>query len=267
MNFSGQLGQDEIPIEPIKYTFPEDKLKLGALPFKWHIPIILETIFETEGILKLMTAVMLERSIIVVSEDQAKISSVILGLIEMIQPFQWQFIQIPVLPEALLDTLDVPVPIIAGITEASFGRLIEDYNLSETFIDSMTWVFLDPVGSEGPRGPHLMPTWRPTMRDIKWSVYEGNITEEEQDWFKKYDQLRKLEEIHREFKSSGVSHSIDSYKSLASKAQEDEGTCLELTDKQLRIVDQFVVHFQRMFYLQVLRVINNAPLSVAQSAI
>ena len=48
MNFSGQLGQDEIPIEPIKYTFPEDKLKLGALPFKWHIPIILETIFETD---------------------------------------------------------------------------------------------------------------------------------------------------------------------------------------------------------------------------
>lgn len=158
----------------------------------------------------------------------------------------------------------MPVPIIAGITETSFNRLIEDYNLSETFIDSMTWVFLDPPSFEGNKGA---PTWRPTMRDIKWSVYEGNITEEEQDWYKKYDHLRRLEDTHRDFKSSGVSHSIDSFKSLTSKAQEDENACLELTDKQLQIVDQFILQFQRMFYLQVLRAINNAPLSVAQSAI
>ena len=52
------------------------------------------------------------------------------------------------LPEALLDTLDVPVPIIAGITETSFNRLIDDYNISETFVDSMTWVFLDTIPKE-----------------------------------------------------------------------------------------------------------------------
>jgi len=35
-----------------------------------------------------------------------------------------------VLPEALLDTLDVPVPIIVGITQSSFEKLDELYNLS-----------------------------------------------------------------------------------------------------------------------------------------
>ena len=92
MNFSDQFEQGEIQFNPINYTFPEDRLKLGSVPFKWHIPTVLETIVDTESILKLMTAVLLEKSIIVVSEDQAKTSSVILGLIEMIQPFQWQFI-------------------------------------------------------------------------------------------------------------------------------------------------------------------------------
>ena len=147
---------------------------------------------DTKNILKLMTALLLERSIIVVSEDQAKISSVILGLIEMIQPFQWQFIQIPVLPEALLDTLDVPVPIIAGITEKSFNRLCDDYNLSETFVDSMTWVFLDYVSKDN-QGMQSYAQWRPLTKDIKWSIYEGNITLDEQDWFLFSRDLHRLE--------------------------------------------------------------------------
>lgn len=100
-----------------------------------------------------------------------------------------------------MDTLDVPVPIIAGITETSFNRLIDDYNLSETFIDSMTWVFLDNCKDGGQMSN---PSWRPEIRDIKWSIYEGNITRDEQDWFILYDELRKLEDLHNDFRSQGI---------------------------------------------------------------
>ena len=37
---------------------------------------------------------------------------------------------------------------------------------------------------------------RPLAKEIKWSIYEGNITLDEQDWFLLYKDLRKLEYLH-----------------------------------------------------------------------
>jgi hypothetical protein len=39
------------------------------------------------------------------------------------------------LPDKLLDTLDAPVPIIAGISFDSLDKLINNYDLSQEFID------------------------------------------------------------------------------------------------------------------------------------
>lgn len=40
-----------------------------------------------------------------------------------------------------------------------------------------------------------------------------------------------------------------------------------MTDKQLGIVNEFLLQFQKMFYVQVLRLINNAPQSMTQSIV
>jgi len=82
--------QDGIQVAPINFQFPTDKMSLNSMSLKWHMPTLLASVLDTRTIFKLLTGVLLEKSIIVVSADQAKTSSVILGLIEMMQPFQWQ---------------------------------------------------------------------------------------------------------------------------------------------------------------------------------
>jgi hypothetical protein len=52
--------------------------------------------------------VLLERSLIFVSENYTILSAAILGFKALIKPFQWCYALIPVLPTPLLDILDTP---------------------------------------------------------------------------------------------------------------------------------------------------------------
>lgn len=72
---------------PLKYNFPKTAKQLNSLGFMWHVPILLLSINNLEIIMQLLTALFLEKSIIVVSDDKTKLSGVILGLIEMLKPF------------------------------------------------------------------------------------------------------------------------------------------------------------------------------------
>jgi len=72
----------------------------------------------------------------------------------------------------------------------------------------MTWVFLDYCGKDQNNMAQLQ--WRPLNRDVLWSCEEGQITEEEQDWFLKYPELRVLEQLHRKFLRSSINQSSES---------------------------------------------------------
>jgi hypothetical protein len=60
---------------------------MGSLSFKWHFPILALSIQNVNVLMQLLTALFLEKSIIIVSDDKSKISGSILGLIEMLKPF------------------------------------------------------------------------------------------------------------------------------------------------------------------------------------
>ena len=62
---------------------------------------------------------LLEKTLIFVGEE-ALTSSFILGLSQLIAPLKWCFSLIPILPVALLDYLEAPVPLIVGITEQEY---------------------------------------------------------------------------------------------------------------------------------------------------
>jgi hypothetical protein len=92
----------------------------------WFCPTLF-SIFSLEEILQILTAVLLERSMVFVSDNLTILSAVILGLKTLIKPFQWCYALIPVLPAPLLDILDTPQPILVGITRANYLTL----NLTE----------------------------------------------------------------------------------------------------------------------------------------
>ena len=63
-----------------------------------------------------MKAILLEKSLIFVGEEHLT-SLFVIGFSQIIRPLKWCFSCIPVLPVALLDMLEAPVPLIVGISE------------------------------------------------------------------------------------------------------------------------------------------------------
>ncbi|TVU48389.1 hypothetical protein EJB05_08025 [Eragrostis curvula] len=65
-----------------------------------------------ESVLGLFTGVLLEKQIVVICPNLGVLSAIVLSIIPMIRPFQWQSLLLPVLPRKLIDFLDAPVPFI-----------------------------------------------------------------------------------------------------------------------------------------------------------
>lgn len=68
-----------------------------------------------ENILSLLTAALLEKQIVVFSNNLGELSAVSLALIPMLRPFKWQSLYLPILPQHMVDFLDAPVPFICGV--------------------------------------------------------------------------------------------------------------------------------------------------------
>jgi hypothetical protein len=111
--------------------------------FNWHVPLIFSLFKDLRVIMKLITSIFLEKSIIFISKYPVRLSSAILGLKSLINPFNWSFSLIPILPAALLEYIESPLPILCGITYESHFLLTDEYKLEMDFVDSFTWVYLD----------------------------------------------------------------------------------------------------------------------------
>jgi len=85
-------------------TFPTE---LAFFEHQWHCRHLFR-LFDPKALLELLTAVLLEESIVIVDSDPTLISSVVLGLMLLLRPFKWPYIMIPVLPSTLIDILDAP---------------------------------------------------------------------------------------------------------------------------------------------------------------
>ncbi|KAJ6821588.1 uncharacterized protein M6B38_391805 [Iris pallida] len=68
-----------------------------------------------ESVLTLITGALLEKQMIVVCPNLGVLSAIVLSLIPLIRPFEWQSLFLPVLPRKMFDFLDAPVPFIVGV--------------------------------------------------------------------------------------------------------------------------------------------------------
>lgn len=65
------------------------------------------------------------------SMNKGLLSSCVLGFQALLRPFKWPNLLIPIIPDSLLDLLDAPVPILAGISQKITNK------------DNLIWVLLD----------------------------------------------------------------------------------------------------------------------------
>eukprot|EP00899_Mesostigma_viride_P017548 jgi/Mesvir1/25795/Mv06773-RA.1 len=68
-----------------------------------------------DNILAYLQAVLLEKQIVVITPNLGILSGVVLSLLPLLRPFNWQSVLLPLLPEQLLTVLDAPVPFVVGV--------------------------------------------------------------------------------------------------------------------------------------------------------
>jgi hypothetical protein len=98
----------------IRYEFDLAKKVLFS-EYQFHCSILF-SLFDQSTLMKILTALLLERSLVFVHDNLSIISSVILGFKLLMRPFQWCYMLAPILPNSLLENLEVPQPILVGIT-------------------------------------------------------------------------------------------------------------------------------------------------------
>ncbi|XP_010415945.1 PREDICTED: uncharacterized protein LOC104701884 [Camelina sativa] len=86
-------------------------------------------ILSLETIMSLLAGVLLEKQIVVICPNLGVLSAIVLSLVPMIRPFQWQSLLLPVLPGRMFDFLEAPVPFLVGIHSKPIDWKVKTSNL------------------------------------------------------------------------------------------------------------------------------------------
>lgn len=89
----------------------------------WFCPSLFQVVTDLVSFKKLLSAVFLEKQIVCYGNKPHLVSGVILGLESLLRPFQWKMALIPILPKMLLDFVEAPLPLLAGITKEQFEQV------------------------------------------------------------------------------------------------------------------------------------------------
>jgi len=73
------------------------------------------TSLTADNYLKILYAMMLEKSVIFVSDNLPLLSSAVLGMQCFLLPFKWNYVQIAVLPKSLIEMVEAPMPFLVGL--------------------------------------------------------------------------------------------------------------------------------------------------------
>lgn len=130
------LGIDEISLDielcdPIKSAEVNARLAVAeeAVALSVWTTATICRVLSLDSILALLTGVLLEKQVIVVGSNLGALSAVVLSIIPIIRPFEWQSLFLSILPGKMLDFLDAPVPYIVGIKNKPADLKIKTSNL------------------------------------------------------------------------------------------------------------------------------------------
>lgn len=83
----------------------------------FYSPMFLSTL-TADQFIKILTAILLEKSVIFISDNLPLLSSAVLGMQQFLMPFKWCYVQIPILPRSLVDMIEAPMPILVGLLQS-----------------------------------------------------------------------------------------------------------------------------------------------------
>ncbi|XP_047479888.1 DENN domain-containing protein 5B-like isoform X2 [Penaeus chinensis] len=188
------------------------KMQVCQCPTSQELPLFVYslkeffTVLNVESVVQLLTCVLLENQIILVSSDYYKLMLVAESICALMFPFVWQHVYVPILPASLHHFLDAPVPFIMGLQCSNDSRdtiqIPNEANLCLVDVDEGTV----EVPEDLPQFPHKIDFIHElTQLLLKWEVPAGkldrNLNEHHSQY--KYRRRRKCSWSHDS--DSGVS--------------------------------------------------------------
>lgn len=97
------------------YAPSTTRLDLPLVPLQdWTVAVLFSHV-SVDVIIKCVNLLLLEQSLVVIGEDQGLVSAISTAFVSLLQPFKWDGVFIPLLPTALSDILQSPVPFVLGV--------------------------------------------------------------------------------------------------------------------------------------------------------
>jgi hypothetical protein len=130
----------ELPLPPqgkieILFSLPQIQMNLTR-PAKNQLPMIdfsyrpLFTCLSVDHILIVFNAMCLEMSICFLSRNISLLTPVQEGLLSFLFPFVWQGCYVPILPIQMIEMLDAPVPLLAGMNYTEVEAIQNEFQCS-----------------------------------------------------------------------------------------------------------------------------------------
>ena len=123
----------------ISYDSPCKRTLHAVLPSKEDMPLFqlhyleLCKILNPHLLIKVITCILLEYSVLVVSDDPCKLNYFSESLTSLIYPFTWDFPFVPILPSSCVEFLEAPLPCFIGWLSRSDQDAVSDINFSGTY--------------------------------------------------------------------------------------------------------------------------------------
>ncbi len=97
------------------YSPATTRLDFPLVPLQdWAVAVLFSHV-SAGVIIKCVNLLLLEQSLVVIGEDQGLVSAIATAFISLLQPFKWDGVFIPLLPNSLSDIVQSPVPFVLGV--------------------------------------------------------------------------------------------------------------------------------------------------------
>ncbi|CAA0815230.1 DENN (AEX-3) domain-containing protein [Striga hermonthica] len=128
--FEKYLDKNTKDSSQLKLAIAEEAVALSL----WSTATICR-VLSLESVLAIVTGVLLEKQVVLLCPNLGVLSAVVLSLIPIIRPFEWQSLFLPILPTKMFDFLDAPVPFIVGIQQKLADMKMRTPNLVQVNIN------------------------------------------------------------------------------------------------------------------------------------
>ena len=126
------INSRQISFMSINYSFPAELCELDT---NWFCPLLFSLI-SLDDFLFILYAILQETSVIFLSQNMDYLSSCVLGFQGLIRPYSWPHLITPILPLSLIEILESPMPLLAGIPKSLHSSVKKHSHLIVVELDN-----------------------------------------------------------------------------------------------------------------------------------